>query len=535
MRRIQVLDCTLREAPVQGLIFGTDFIRKFINGLERSGTDIIEVGFLKDEEHVEGSTIFNTVEQIVPYLNKKSGSSKYVALIDYGRFDIDSLENNQGNSIDAIRICFKKGEQWKALNLAQQIMDKGYQVCIQHVDTQGYKKSEIEQFLVEINKLKPYAYSVVDTFGAMYQKDAKELFELVDDKLDDQITLGFHAHNNLMLADANSQFFTQCVLNRKLIVDGSVGGCGRGAGNSHTELQMAFLNENERADYQLDDMLDLMDDCLPILKSSAKQWGYSVPYFIAGMYGAHVFNVDYLQSRHNIKSKDMREIIQKLDENEKRKYDYQLLENLYIEHFDNEYNDEESRIYLRKLIANRKVLLLAPGQTVISEKEKVQQYIDTNNPLIIHVNNVIPGYLCDLVFFSSPKRYNEGIDKLDAGQEIVVTSNISVEGGDKAHIFDYKSLIKRGWINIDNAFVLLMRLLLQLGTDDIALAGFDGYSQNDVKNFYYGKIDKMRDAEQNRKLNMEIIDMLKDLKNDFVQLSPQIKFLTTSLYDGHIN
>ena len=85
---ISLLDCTLREAPVDGLLWGAEFIEKFIFGLEEANVDIIEIGFLKNTEYKEGSTIFSTPTQIEKYIPLHA-KSQYVARGDYGRFNVD--------------------------------------------------------------------------------------------------------------------------------------------------------------------------------------------------------------------------------------------------------------------------------------------------------------------------------------------------------------------------------------------------------------------------------------------------------------
>ena len=55
-------------------------------------------------------------------------------------------------------------------------------------------------------------------------------------------------------------------------------------------------------------------------------WGYSTPYFIAGMYCCHVNNIAYLLKNHRTNALDMRNIIESLSPEERRKYDYDLLE-----------------------------------------------------------------------------------------------------------------------------------------------------------------------------------------------------------------
>jgi hypothetical protein len=60
-------------------------------------------------------------------------------------------------------------------------------------------------------------------------------------------------------------------------------------------------------------------------------WGYSTPYFISGMYCCHVNNIAYLLKNHRTNARDMNEIIKSLDPQDRLKYDYDLLEEKYIE------------------------------------------------------------------------------------------------------------------------------------------------------------------------------------------------------------
>ncbi len=291
MRKINLLDCTLREAPIKGLVLGHNYIKKFINALEISNIDIIECGFLKNMPHNPDSTIFQYVEEIEPYLQNKKEGTLYVALVDYGRYDLKYLSNYNGKSIDGIRICFKKEERFDVFEYAKAIKDKGYKVFFQNVDTMSYSDIELKsidgiricfkkeerfdvfeyakaikdkgykvffqnvdtmsysdiellEVIERVNELKPYAYSIVDTFGAMYAEDLRHIYSIVNHNLDKDIILGFHAHNNLMLANANTQEFVNLACNeREINIDSSILGCGRGAGNSHTECLVEFLNK----------------------------------------------------------------------------------------------------------------------------------------------------------------------------------------------------------------------------------------------------------------------------------------------------
>lgn len=526
---ISLLDCTLREAPVDGLLWGAEFIEKFIFGLEEANVDIIEIGFLKNTEYKEGSTIFSAPTQIEKYIPLHA-KSQYVALVDYGRFNVDDLTPNNGRTIDGIRVCFKKEEKDFVFDYARKIMEKGYWVSIQQVDTRGYSDEELLQVIERINELKPKLYSIVDTFGSLYGEDAEYIYKLINHNLEKDIALGFHAHNNLMLAASNSQkFITDLWGTRKLTVDGSVHGCGRGAGNAHTELLAEYINLKHFGNYDINKLLDIIDDILPELMQKGK-WGYSIPYFIAGIHSTHVFNVDFLLSRHNIRSKDLREIINQLDDSSRRKYDYPLLEKIYVDHFDHAVDDTLSKIDLKNEIGTRNVLVIAPGQSINKFKDNILKFIQEKNVFIIHLNTVIKEFPYDKVFCSSQKRMDAcKIDKTDE-KRWIVTSNLYLPEHFSGKVMDYRTLLKFGWINIDNAGILALRLLKSIGIKTIYVAGFDGYNYEKATNFYSISMQKETENYVIDRMNKDIKEMMDDVINNSNGEQCDVKFITPSKY-----
>lgn len=67
---------------------------------------------------------------------------------------------------------------------------------------------------------------------------------MIEHNLEKDIQIGFHSHNNMQLAYSNAQKLITVQTNRSLIIDSSVYGMGRGAGNLNTELFVEYLNDN---------------------------------------------------------------------------------------------------------------------------------------------------------------------------------------------------------------------------------------------------------------------------------------------------
>lgn len=152
------------------------------------------------------------------------------------------MDNCRADSVDAVRECFFKKERYQALEVCKDIKHKGYKLFVQPVDIMGYTDKELIEFLELVNELEPYCISIVDTFGSMYQEDLHRVFEIINHNLIDTCKIGFHSHNNMQLSNALSQeFIRMTVGKREVIIDGTISGMGRGAGNTPTELIAQYM------------------------------------------------------------------------------------------------------------------------------------------------------------------------------------------------------------------------------------------------------------------------------------------------------
>jgi len=100
---------------------------------------------------------------------------------------------------------------------------------------------------------------------------------------------------------------------------------GRGAGNATTELTASYLNRKCGCHYDMDAIMDAIDIYMGGFQEKYT-WGYSTPYFISGLYGCHVNNIAYLLNNHRVNTRDMRLIIESMAPEDRRRYDYDLLE-----------------------------------------------------------------------------------------------------------------------------------------------------------------------------------------------------------------
>ena len=90
-----------------------------------------------------------------------------------------------------------------------------------------------------------------------------------------------HAHNNQQLAFANT---IEAAANGASLLDATMMGMGRGAGNCAMELLLSFL-KNPR--YNLFPVLKFLESQMLPLKESGAVWGYDIPYLLTGHLNQH--------------------------------------------------------------------------------------------------------------------------------------------------------------------------------------------------------------------------------------------------------
>ena len=306
MNTIEVLDCTLRDGGYcNSCCFGFENEKKIVKGLVEANIDIIECGFLTNTvQYNQDVTKFTSLDEVAKILPKNREGKLFVLLTDYGQYDPEDLPVYDGTSIDGLRVAFHKKNCFEALNVCTKIKEKGYKVFIQAMVSLSYNDEEFLNLIKKVNELEPYAFYIVDSFGMMKQKDLMRLFCLVEHNLKPVIRIGFHSHNNMQLAYSNAQSLVDLHSGRDLIIDSSVYGMGRGAGNLNTELFVQYLNENVCNKYDIKPLLSIIDEILNEFYQR-NYWGYSLPNYLSAAHSAHPNYAGYLDDKKTLTIENM--------------------------------------------------------------------------------------------------------------------------------------------------------------------------------------------------------------------------------------
>lgn len=527
-----LLDCTLRDGGyINDWAFGHSTITCVFERLVHSGVEAIEVGFLDDRRSFDMDRTIqpNTACFDRIFANCEKGNAKVFAMIDYGTCDISNIAPCSESFLDGIRIIFKKPKMRGAVEFARQVKEKGYLVTLQMVSITSYGDRDVLDLVDMINEVEPYAVGMVDTYGLMHKEEMAHYFHLLNRNLKPEIIIGYHSHNNFQLGYANEVEMIKRVTPRTLLIDGTVYGMGKSAGNAPLELLAMYLNENHGKQYDIDQILEIID--VNIMRIYRKHyWGYSLLFFLAASNDCHPNYISYLLNKNTLSVKSINDIARMIEPGKRLDYDQAYIEELYRKFQENTVLDSEAIRRLTGEFAGRDLLLLGPGPSLLREKEKIDAYIAEHSPLIVAVNCVPAEYNLHYVFIGNSKRYSslfQAFKGLKDGCKVIATSNIASVDEPFDFVFRYDQIRDEDKVVEDNAFIMILRILSMTGVSSVSVAGFDGFSQQAAENYYDQYLDFETDYRMLAMVNETVRERVAQMRP-----SMKIRFLTESRYEA---
>jgi 4-hydroxy 2-oxovalerate aldolase len=281
---IKVLDCTIRDG---GLInkwqFSDELVRATYQAICEAGVDYMEIGYKASTDFFDpkeyGKWRFCKEEDVREVLDGLELKSKLSCMVDIGRVKEKDILPVDKSIFDMIRVaCYIKDVD-KGIALANHIIDKGYEVTLNLMAVSTNLEKDIDEALAQISATKIPAVYLVDSFGTMYCEDITFLTKKYMNALPGK-TIGIHCHNNRQLAFGNT---IQAIIDGANLLDASVYGIGRGAGNCTLELLLGFLKNPK---YNLRPVLKLIEEDFLSLRNQI-EWGYIIPMMITGTLNEH--------------------------------------------------------------------------------------------------------------------------------------------------------------------------------------------------------------------------------------------------------
>ncbi|OGV66615.1 MAG: nucleoid-structuring protein H-NS [Lentisphaerae bacterium RIFOXYB12_FULL_65_16] len=286
-KEIKILDCTVRDG---GLMndhkFDDRVVKAVYQACVEGGIDYMEVGykaskriFAKDKF---GIWKFSDEEDLRRVLGDNDTPLKISVMADAERTDyhVDVLPKDQ-SLIDMYRIACYIHEIPTALDMVKDAHDKGYETTLNLMAISTVQERELDEALHLASESEVDALYLVDSFGALYSEQVRYLtWKYLQYASPSGKTVGMHAHNNQQLAYANT---VEAIIVGANLLDASMAGLGRGAGNCPLELLMGFLHNPK---FLLRPVLKCIQETIEPMREELK-WGFDIPYMITGQLNQH--------------------------------------------------------------------------------------------------------------------------------------------------------------------------------------------------------------------------------------------------------
>lgn len=281
--KYDILDCTLRDGGYYTQWnFSSDLVETYLKAISKTPVKYVELGYLSDSDDSNGlyfhlntktlrtaKKILNKNQKISVMINSKEikNSNKLIRLI-----------KNNSKYIDNIRFAIdleKLDNLKKIINARKKFSNISFNLNLMYlskwIDNIEYAKKKIN-FL----KNKCDIISLVDSYGAL---KPNQIYNFIKKIYTNGLKLGCHFHNNCGLALANS--YAALDAGCKL-VDTTILGMGRGAGNAETELLLAANHSKEMkiSGFEFNTLLEKFEK----MKINMK-WGSSYAYAYAASNG----------------------------------------------------------------------------------------------------------------------------------------------------------------------------------------------------------------------------------------------------------
>lgn len=513
---IMLLDCTLRDGGyVNNWVWGFQTARQIIKALTKARVDVVEVGFLRNVEKYDPNiTVCNHIEELNRLLPENTGNTIYSGMAMRSNYDIKKLSPYSGKGIEMIRITAHDYDIAEGMEFAQEVKDKGYKLSINPINIMGYSDDRILWILDQVNNIHPYQFSIVDTFGSMKRRDLDRIASLVDNNIDGDIRVALHLHENMSLACLLSQNYVDKRLQRPIAVDGSLMGMGRIPGNLPIELIADYLNDYSGTNYDIDFLLDAIQDYIAPIKGQS-EWGYTPAYFLSARYNLHRNYAEHYLKKGDLTHRDINHILSRFDLSKKTAFDAKYADQLYSNYKNNTIEDKETLNILKEKLAGKNVLIVAPGASLLSHSDRIDEFIAAEMPVVIAINFVPENGCADYIFFSNAKRYSQF-----GGTSIPSIATSNIKDINAEYVINYNTLSST-FTEGENSLVMLLKLLKNLNAGKISVAGADGYKDGKMQYFN----NTLRDSTiHGNQFNIAVHDAIE-------LLNLNVEYITPSAYD----
>jgi len=547
--QVKVLDCTTRDGGYcNNWDFEVKFVREIYRALSKAGVDYYEIGYRGTRKFFDpkvfGRWRFSTEKDILAATSGIRGTDIAI-MADYGKIALEDFLPRDESVVKMVRLASHKDDIKEALKLLAKIRKKGYEISLQAMGYSGYSSNERKEFARAVSSAGlDYAY-IADTYGSLFPHEMEELLAPLL-LLKDKVKIGFHPHNSLQMAFANSIEAIRCGVD---IIDSSIFGMGRGAGNLPTEIILAYLHDKMPDKFNVIPVLNCIDEYFVDLQKNIG-WGYELAYMLSGLFKCHP---SYSRKLVDFKEFTMEDIWRALECIKKKNpigFSEELLKEIVNQGIAggavpinkpglSTPKVKKSAKSLKKKIdyldryKGREFLILGNGPSLKVYQPQIKEFIRKFKPVVMGANYLGGLITPDYHAFSNKRRFVNYIETVSPNSKLLVGKYITREMVKEYTDREFETIeyldtlnndfdIKNGVIqcNCRTVSVLLMGVAIAMGAEKIFCVGMDGYLNLDEQGnpLFYKETDEKQEREliiEMHQTNSRFIKQINDhlLKN----------------------
>ena len=237
---VEILDCTIRDGSyVINGAWTHDDVSNIVRELSAAGFRYIEVGngIGLGAHRKKVSSICSDAEYVLAAAANK-GKAKIGVFFIPGTGNVQDIEDFHANGGDFIRIGTNVSDSDDAEEYIQFAKKLGLEVGYNFMKSYTVPPYELCLRASRVERFGADCISLVDSAGGMMPKEVACYVSRMRECL--EVKVGFHGHNNLLMANANS---LAAIENGADVVDTTLMGMGRGAGNAQSETMLVLLKK----------------------------------------------------------------------------------------------------------------------------------------------------------------------------------------------------------------------------------------------------------------------------------------------------
>lgn len=549
---MKIIDCTIRDGGhLNNWDFDNNAVKAAYYAALKSGVDFFEIGYRFPYSHPNLGAYGYCKDEFLFSLIEPNDKCKLLVMVNANTSDkVEFVDcDPKLTPVKGVRVAAYPYEFERAIELIEKLHAKGYLVYMNLMASSEVTEEQYEILKNWKNKHILGSIYFADSFGSFTPSNIPFFVKKLQDLGFKEV--GFHSHNNLQMAFANSLKSIEC---GATFIDASIYGMGRGAGNLPIEIFLGYLEKEGKKQYNTLPYLEVIERYFyPIFKKV--EWGYSVQNLIGGLANVHPYYIDNLFERNTYTIEEIWNAANIVKEKCPTSFSKKELDKVMGERFYTPLTEETVKDIIEKateefkiIPANdafkvsdfkfknshkgKKILIVANGPSLANNKKEIQDFIDSEKPITIGVNYLQGIVKPDYHLFINRKRFQKYAAQVDKNSKLLLPSFfgkqfVAEAGVNDATYFDLEIADKTNPTVIENTTqmcvypnVSISAILLayQMGASEVYAVGIDGYiDEINKKMVYFYNENDTPDDKDVASIRYEMFSKELERTNNFLQ------------------